>query len=95
MIKITQKAQQQLIVMLQKKKLSDHHIRVGARGEKNCALNYYLGIQKAPLPDDKLYQIGEIKIVMDSMSASRMKDIELDYIDLSEHSGFIFRSNSD
>ena len=95
MIKITQKAQLQLKVMMHTKKLSTHHIRVGVRGEKNCAPNYYLGIQKEPLPDDKQYQIGDLKIVMDSMSALRMKDIELDYIDLSEHSGFVFRNNSD
>ena len=94
MIKITQRAQKQLIYILQKKNLSNHHIRVGARGKKNCALNYYLGIQKEPLPGDNQYQIGEINIIMDSMSASRMKEVELDYIDLSKHSGFVFRRNS-
>ncbi len=95
MIKITENAQNQLIYMLKQQNLPDHHIRVGARGKDTCALNFYIGIQKAPLPDDNQYQVGDLTIIIDRISESRMKDVELDYIDIPEHSGFIFRSSSD
>jgi Fe-S cluster assembly iron-binding protein IscA len=94
MIKITEKAQKQILNMLQNQNLVKHHIRIGARGKHSCALNLYLGIQKDPFPDDSQYQVGDIRIIMDKVSESRMKDIELDYIDIPEHSGFVFRSNS-
>jgi Fe-S cluster assembly iron-binding protein IscA len=95
MIKITDRAQRQLIKMLEGKNLADHNIRIGARGKDKCALNFYLGIQKELLSDDKQHQVGDLTIIIDRISEVRMKDVELDYIDLPEHSGFVFRSNSD
>jgi len=95
MIKITQKAQKQIKHILHEQNLSDHHIRVGARGNEKCMLNFYMGIQKDILPDDIQYQVGDISIIMDRISESRMKNVELDYIDIPERSGFVFRSNID
>jgi iron-sulfur cluster assembly accessory protein len=95
MIKITRKAQEQLKYMLTVQNIPDYKIRVGSRGKKTCALNFYLGLQRDPLPDDHQYQVGDITVIIDSISRSRMKDVELDYIDRPEHSGFVFRSSSD
>jgi iron-sulfur cluster assembly protein len=95
MIKITERAVNQLKYMLEQQNFPDHNIRIGARGKNSCTLNFYLGIQKNPLPGDNQYQMDGITIIIDSISESRMQDIELDYIDIPGHSGFIFRSGPD
>jgi len=80
--------------MLVEKSQEDHGIRIGARGEGKCAMNYYIGIQKEPLPDDKVYEWQGITIIMDPISVGRMMDVELDYIETHHRSGFVFRNRS-
>lgn len=94
MIKITDKAVAKISSMLVEKGQQDHGIRIGARGEARCGMNYYLGIQKAPLSDDKVYEWGGITIIMDPISVDRMMDVELDYVETSQGSGFVFRNRS-
>ena len=80
--------------MLVEMSQEDHSIRIGARGEGKCAMNYYIGIQKEPLPDDKVYNWQGITIIMDPISVGRMMNVELDYIEMQYRSGFVFRNRS-
>ena len=95
MIRFTDKAIAAIKHMLQEDNQQDHGIRIGARGEGKCAMNFYIGIQRAPLPDDKVFQWKGITVMMDQMSVGRMLNIELDFIETPHGSGFVFRNRSE
>ena len=94
MIKLTDRAVLKIKSMLKEKNQKNHSIRIGARGEEKCAMNFYIGIQKQPLPDDIVYDYQGITVITDRVSETRMMNIELDYIEISHGSGFVFRNRS-
>ena len=91
MIKISKSALYQLRQVLSEHDLPEGGIRIGVRGSSNCGLNYYLGIQKAAMAEDKVIKINGIHIFMDEYSIEKLNTVELDYILSTVKTGFVFR----
>jgi iron-sulfur cluster assembly accessory protein len=94
MIEISAKAVKQLKKYLADQDLSDHGVRIGVRGSGRCALEYYMGIQKHPLPEDNILIRDGLSFYMDVFSENHMINIQLDF-NPEIASGFLFRNLSD
>jgi len=79
---------------LEVQNIADHGIRIGARGSGKCALEYYIAINKQPLPGDTIHIKEGLSFFMDSFSVENMRGIELDYSP-EVRPGFLFRDISD
>jgi iron-sulfur cluster assembly accessory protein len=94
MIEISTKAVERLKKYLTEQELSDHGIRIGVRGSGRCALEYYMGIQRKPLPEDNIYIRDGLSFFMDAFSEKHMINIQLDF-NSEIAAGFLFRDISD
>ena len=66
-------------------------MRVGVRGSGDCALSFYLGIQKEAIEGDTMFQYSDITVYMDQISIEKLDQIELDYLENHIKTGFVFR----
>jgi iron-sulfur cluster assembly protein len=91
MLSISKAALNKLRKVLEEHNLTSGGIRLGVRGSGNCALSFYLGIQKEPLAGDSIIKYEDINIFMDQISIDKLADIELDYLENPVKTGFVFR----
>ena len=91
MLKISKSALDKLKNMLEQEDPIKSGIRVGVRGSGECALSYYLGIQKKAMEGDSVISYDGIDVFIDKLSLEKLAEIELDYLENPIKSGFIFR----
>jgi len=94
MIKITKRAIQQLQRILREDKSAPAGLRIGFRGNGKCVLNYFVAVEKKSLPEDEIFNIEGLSLFVDKKSMTILRDIELDYFEGIDRSGFIFRTYS-
>ena len=91
MMKITDSAIKQFKKILDEQHPRQGGIRIGARGNGDCALTYYIGLQTEALKNDISFRIGEVDFFMDQLSKEKLESIEIDYLENPFKTGFIFR----
>jgi len=94
MIKITDKAIKQLKQLLPENKEAPSGLRIGVRGNGKCVLNYFVAAEKKSLPEDEIFKIDGLTIFIDKKSLTKLREVELDYLEGIDRSDFIFRTSS-
>lgn len=94
MIKITDKAIKQLKQLLPENKEAPSGLRIGVRGNGKCVLNYFIAAEKKSLPEDEIFKFDGLMIFIDKISLIKLREVELDYLEGVDRSGFLFRTSS-
>ncbi len=79
-IAITPAAQGKLIDILETQLAIDDHIRVSvARGPHGCVHGWRLAIEHDPQPDDVVYAIGSLQVVVEPELTEALEAATIDY----------------
>jgi len=91
MIKVTEKAKEQIVKLRQEEKKSeDHNIRVSVKGGGCSGLMYDLGFDDDLRDEDQVYEDKGIKILVDKRSLLYLLGTTLDFSDGLNGKGFQF-----
>ena len=89
MISLTPKAIQE-IKKLKSNETIDHFLRISTIGGGCSGLSYQLGFDLEVTPKDKVFEEGELKIVIDQKSLLFVSGMEIDFSDGLNGKGFTF-----
>ncbi len=94
MISITEKAKEQLIVLMQGEKVDTHtgFVRVGVEGGGCSGLTYQLKFDTELKENDKVFEDKGLKLVVDKKSFLYLIGTELDFSDGLNGKGFQFHN---
>jgi iron-sulfur cluster assembly accessory protein len=92
MIHVTEKAAEQIKVLMKKEGLEDHALRIAAVGGGCSGMSYKLAFEKDPGVEDKLYEEQGVRILVDKKSYIALNGTTLDYTDGLQGAGFVFQN---
>lgn len=92
MITITDRARAHVLKLIQDNNLGDVSLRLGVAGGGCSGFNYNLSFDRESKPGDKVYDQGDLKIVIDKLSRPFVGDTEIDYAETLYGSGFMFNN---
>ena len=69
----------------------DHFLRVGMRGGGCSGMSYLLGFDTQK-PEDKVYFVDGIKILIDQRHGMYVLGMEIEYFQEGEQAGFVFNN---
>ena len=90
MIQVTEKAAEQIKKILDKEGLRDHGLRVAVVGGGCSGMSYKMQFEKEPTADDKVYEQGGVRIIIDAKSSIVLNGTTLDFSDGLNGTGFTF-----
>ena len=91
MIQVTPRAVAEVRRLMQQESSGEiTGVRVGVKGGGCSGLSYVLDFEKAPRPDDKVFEFDGIKVFMDPKSAIYLNGTQLDFSDGLNGTGFTF-----
>jgi iron-sulfur cluster assembly protein len=92
-ILITENAAKEIHRILQTKKIPDnYYLRVGIKGS-GCSAAYMIGFDTMQ-PNDTLINSQGIELIYDRRQLMYLLDVELDFVELSDEQGFVFRKGA-
>jgi iron-sulfur cluster assembly protein len=88
---ITPHALEQVRVMQAAKGVRDAYgLRVGIKGTAGCAgVSFLIGFDK-PQPDDLVFTLGDVTVIMDKKHALYLANVEVDFVERPTERGFVF-----
>jgi len=89
LIEVTPSAAEQLQKVLNEKEEEGSLLRVMVMPGANGGVQYMLGVEKESKEDDFVIETDNVKILVDSDSASLVDGAQIDYIDGLMRSGFV------
>jgi iron-sulfur cluster assembly protein len=94
MISITEKAKDQLIVLMNNEKVDTHtgYVRVGVEGGGCSGLSYQLKFDTELKDNDKVFEDKGLKLIVDKKSFLYLVGTELDFSDGLNGKGFQFHN---
>jgi len=90
MIQVTEKAAEQIRKIMDKEGLRDHGLRVAVIGGGCSGMSYKLQFEKETTADDKVYEQGGVRIIIDKKSSIVLNGTTLDFSDGLNGTGFTF-----
>ncbi|OLD62717.1 MAG: heme biosynthesis protein HemY [Acidobacteria bacterium 13_1_40CM_2_68_5] len=90
MIQVTEKAAEQIKKIMDKEGLRDHGLRVAVVGGGCSGMSYKLHFEKTASADDKVYEQGGVRIIIDKKSSIVLNGTTLDFSDGLNGTGFTF-----
>jgi len=90
MIQVTEKAAEQIKKIMDKEGLRDHGLRVAVVGGGCSGMSYKLQFDKESTQDDKVYELGGVRIIVDKKSSIFLNGTTLDFSDGLNGTGFTF-----
>ncbi len=90
MIQVTEKATEQIRKIMEKEGLRDHGLRVAVIGGGCSGMSYKLQFEKEATQDDKVYEQGGVRIIIDTKSSIVLNGTTLDFSDGLNGTGFTF-----
>jgi len=91
-ISLTESAQEEIIKIIADKQIpAEYGLRVGVKGGGCSGLSYVLGfdLQKE---QDNVYQIGDIRILMEKSHGMYLAGMEIDFVEGLNNRGFSFNN---
>jgi iron-sulfur cluster assembly protein len=88
MIELTDRAANQLQWMLEQKKIPDHGLRVFVQGGGCAGLQYGMAFEAEPRAEDRVLQVGRVRLFVDPFSALYLDGVCLDYQETATGGGF-------
>lgn len=94
-VKITDKAAEMVQEIMTTKGIpAEYRLRIGVKGGAGCfGVNYIIGFDKIK-PDDALYEISGLHVLIEKKQLMFLIGVTLDYISNSEQQGFSFSRES-
>lgn len=92
MITITDRARAHVRKLIQDNNLGTVHLRLGVTGGGCSGFNYNLTFGAEVKPGDKVYDHGDIQVVVDKLSRPFVGNTEIDYTESLYGSGFAFNN---
>lgn len=92
MITITDRARAHVLKLIQDNNLGDVCLRLGVVGGGCSGFNYNLSFEREVKDGDKVYDHGDVKILVDRLSRPFVGDTEIDYAESLYGSGFMFNN---
>ena len=90
MISITDRAKAHVLDLILENNLGDVALRFGVTGGGCSGFNYDLSFSKDSKEGDKIYEFGELKIVVDKLSRPFVGNTQIDWEESLYGSGFTF-----
>jgi len=90
MIQVTEKAAEQIKKIMDKEGLHDHGLRVAVVGGGCSGMSYKLQFEKESTQDDKVYELGGVRLIVDKKSSIFLNGTTLDFSDGLNGTGFTF-----
>lgn len=92
-ITLTEKAAQQVIKVKAENNIpAEHSLRVGVKGGGCSGLSYVLGFDGEVKPNDKVFEMHGVKVVVDPKSLFHISGTVLDFQDGLNGKGFVFNN---
>ena len=88
LISLTDAAVDQLRTMIEKKGNPNLALRVWVQPGGCSGFSYGMALDDAPLDDDVVSNVGELKVIVDSFSAQHLGGAKVDYLDSLMGAGF-------
>ncbi len=92
MLTVTEKAARQVAKLLAKEGKETGALRVRVIGGGCSGLQYQLGLEAAPAPDDAVVESQGTRILVDPNSALYLLNSQVDYVETFKFSGFKIRN---
>ena len=90
MISITDRAKAHVLNLIRENKLGEVALRFGVTGGGCSGFNYDLSFSNDNRDGDKVYEFGELKIVVDKLSRPFVGNTQIDWEESLYGSGFTF-----
>lgn len=91
-VRITERALQRIKQVMQKRGLTDAYLRIGVRSGGCAGYEYVMLPAEAPRPNDNLYELEGIRIVIDPKSAQILEGTTIDFSGQLIGGGFQFHN---
>jgi iron-sulfur cluster assembly protein len=92
-IALTENAIQAIRSIKSKNNIPESHaLRVGVKGGGGSGFTCLLGFDAESKPNDKIFQIQDIKVYVDPKSLFFLSGTQLDYLDDLNGKGFVFKN---
>jgi iron-sulfur cluster assembly accessory protein len=91
-ITITERARAHVHKLIQDNNLGDVLLRLGVTGGGCSGFNYNLTFDNEVKPGDKVYDQGDLKVVVDKLSRPFVGNTEIDFTESLYGSGFAFNN---
>lgn len=91
-VKLTERAVKRVQQLMARQGDPDLILRIGVRAGGCAGLEYVLKLEKEVKPQDQLYEVEGVKVVMDPKSAQLLEGTTLDYTGELLGSGFRFHN---
>jgi len=88
MIQVTERAVTKIKTLLQNENKSGFGLRIAVQGGGCSGFQYGLSFESAEKPNDEVVEIDGLKIFVDAMSKSYLKEATVDYVESLQGSGF-------
>ncbi|MFQ5628258.1 MAG: iron-sulfur cluster insertion protein ErpA [bacterium] len=92
MIKVTEKAANEIKRIIGQEDEPDLKLRMGVQGGGCSGLSYFLTLEKSTTPNDRVVANGGYELVIDSKSYMYLDGTELDFTDGLSGKGFVFNN---
>ena len=88
MLQITEQAVEKVKQLLVAENKEGYGLRVAVQGGGCSGFQYGLTWEKEQQPNDKVYEFGGLNVFVDAMSELYLQDVQIDYLDGLQGSGF-------
>lgn len=92
MVHITERAKHKLLAIIDEENKKGWNLRLGVKGGGCSGFTYIMDFADKVSETDQVFDISEVKIVIDSKSLAYLAGTELDYTDGLKGSGFLFKN---
>lgn len=92
MITITETASAKVRELLESQGKTDHALRIFVRGMSCSGPAYGMALDNEPQADDQVEELGDLRVLVDPMSAQYVDGAEVDFVDGLMGRGFTVRN---
>lgn len=90
LLRLTDKAVEQVKAILAREKLDGYGLRVGVAGGGCSGFSYGLDFEKDPRPEDSVLEFGGVKVYVDRANAKYLGGTVIDFVSGWQGAGFKF-----
>ena len=88
MLALTETAVKEIGMILEREQKHGHGLRVRVMGGGCSGLQYQMGLEESPGPEDKVVESGGVQVFIDPKSAVFLAGVEIDFVHELNGSGF-------
>lgn len=92
-VEITDKAYKEIVAIQNTKGIPDNYfLRIGVKGSGCAGVDYFVGFDQEK-ETDKLYDLGEVKVLIEKKDFMHLFGVTLNFVDEVDERGFEFEKD--